>query len=554
VPVSTIDDLLVKIGIDDETLEQDAERASKIFDGTFAKITAAGVAAGAALETFARSQAESNTQTRQLAASLGVSEDAMRDLALETADVGFPLGEVLDLMETGKQLGITSGPALQKYAAFWDTVGDATGESATELGRAGVALASMGIEAGKETEALAAFGFIQEHSTQTVGEFLNIVGRLGPDLNAMGLDVNDTAAVLAILEQEMGMTGRAARTALNEAINESDGTFSGLLDTLGISETTLDGYLEKVEESGGIIERNADIQADEFTVLQKVQNAAEELQYRYGDLATTAGQLAPVLTALGPAFGAAKWAVMNARLIVTKGIMLAIRVATIAWTAAQWLLNVALNANPIGLIVLAVAALIAIGILLWKNWDTIVAALGAAWDWIWQKLKAFGQFLWNVWWTNGWKRVLDFIVNGGKSVLNWFTGLPGRMRTLFEKIGGFIMAPFRAAFNFVSRAWNNTIGRLRWTVPSWVPFIGGNSISAPQLPTFHDGGVMPGTGEGLALLKGGEGVFTPEQMRALGGGGGQTIVLQGDGRRATTLLLQLLAEALKGQGLQVVTR
>lgn len=44
-------------------------------------------------------------------------------------------------------------------------------------------------------------------------------------------------------------------------------------------------------------------------------------------------------------------------------------VATLAWTAAQWLLNVAMNANPIGLLVAAIAAA-AVGIAyLAKNWD-----------------------------------------------------------------------------------------------------------------------------------------------------------------------------------------
>ena len=40
--------------------------------------------------------------------------------------------------------------------------------------------------------------------------------------------------------------------------------------------------------------------------------------------------------------------------------MLAITIATKAWTAAQWLLNIALNANPIGLVVGAIVILIGI--------------------------------------------------------------------------------------------------------------------------------------------------------------------------------------------------
>ena len=50
---------------------------------------------------------------------------------------------------------------------------------------------------------------------------------------------------------------------------------------------------------------------------------------------------------------------------------IAITTATKAWTAAQWLWNAAMNANPIGLMITAIAGLIAIGYLLWKNWDKI---------------------------------------------------------------------------------------------------------------------------------------------------------------------------------------
>ena len=54
--------------------------------------------------------------------------------------------------------------------------------------------------------------------------------------------------------------------------------------------------------------------------------------------------------------------------------------ATGAATAAQTGLNAAMSANPIGLIILAIEGLIAIGIALYKNWDTIKAYAGQLWD------------------------------------------------------------------------------------------------------------------------------------------------------------------------------
>jgi hypothetical protein len=82
-----------------------------------------------------------------------------------------------------------------------------------------------------------------------------------------------------------------------------------------------------------------------------------------------------------------------------------------------------------------------------------------------------------------------------------------------------ISRPYKTAFNMIARAWNNTIGRLSFTFPAWIPGIGGNGFSVPNLPTFHSGGTVPGV-KGtptVALLRAGEVVNTGSE----GGGGGE---------------------------------
>jgi len=54
----------------------------------------------------------------------------------------------------------------------------------------------------------------------------------------------------------------------------------------------------------------------------------------------------------------------------TKIIFMIIRAKGL-WAAAQWALNIALNANPIGLITIGIAALIAIIVVLITNWDKV---------------------------------------------------------------------------------------------------------------------------------------------------------------------------------------
>src|SRR5690606_23711452 len=218
---------------------------------------------------------------------------------------------------------------------------------------------------------------------------------------------------------------------------------------------------------------------------------------------------------------------------------MAVRAATIAWTAVQWLLNVALTANPIGIIIVAIAALIAIIVLiatkttwfqdLWNAiWGVIGEPVKAVWNWIkknwplllaiitgpiglavlfivknWDKIvsafKAAVKFV-----KDAWRAGIDWVMGKARKLGEFILDIPGRIKSGFSRLKDIILAPFRAAFNAVSRAWNSTIGSLSWSVPSWVPGIGGNTISAPRLPEFHRGGVMPGSGEGLAVLQGGE--------------------------------------------------
>jgi TP901 family phage tail tape measure protein len=75
-------------------------------------------------------------------------------------------------------------------------------------------------------------------------------------------------------------------------------------------------------------------------------------------------------------------------------VLAAIKIATAAWTAVQWLLNAALDANPIGLAVIAIAALVAGVIYAYKHFegfrnvvDTVGRALKDAWEKSWPTIK-----------------------------------------------------------------------------------------------------------------------------------------------------------------------
>lgn len=124
-----------------------------------------------------------------------------------------------------------------------------------------------------------------------------------------------------------------------------------------------------------------------------------------------------------------------------------VQVATTTWTGIQWLLNIALTANPIGLIIVAVAALIAVIILiatkttwfqdLWKVvWTFIKDAAKSVADWFMNTIVPFFKTAWDgivAAFQSAWdtiKGVLDFFVAGFnfwwdaiKAVLGFFSGI-----------------------------------------------------------------------------------------------------------------------------------
>jgi TP901 family phage tail tape measure protein len=136
-------------------------------------------------------------------------------------------------------------------------------------------------------------------------------------------------------------------------------------------------------------------------------------------------------------------------------------------------------------------------------WSAITGAIGAAWGFI--------------------SGVFENIKNGIATVWGFFQTAKDIIGSVFSNIADAISGPFRTAFNFISDAWNNTVGKLSWSVPGWVPVIGGNTISAPKLPRFASGGYfntsMAG-GSGLAVLHDNEMILNAQQQKALFSGNG----------------------------------
>ena len=88
-------------------------------------------------------------------------------------------------------------------------------------------------------------------------------------------------------------------------------------------------------------------------------------------------------------------------------------------------------------------------------------------------------------------------------------------------VANVITAPFKTAFNAIAKLWNNTIGSLSFTVPSWVPGIGGKGFNVPDIPELKDGGIV--TQATLAMIGEGnepEAIIPLSKLGSMGFGGG----------------------------------
>jgi len=93
------------------------------------------------------------------------------------------------------------------------------------------------------------------------------------------------------------------------------------------------------------------------------------------------------------------------------------------------------------------------------------------------------------------------------------SGAVDEMKQVFTSLGNFIKnilkgvaAPFVGALNGVIDVWNGAAGKFKVNIPKWVPIIGGNVYSLPQIPRINlanlaEGGiVMPSMGGTIARI------------------------------------------------------
>jgi len=228
---------------------------------------------------------------------------------------------------------------------------------------------------------------------------------------------------------------------LGDTIDKLKGAFSGVANTLGAK---LFPYIQKLSDT--ILENKDEI--SEF-----IEDAVNALTDAIIWLKDNLKWILPILAGVVAGFVAFQVVSFVSGLVATFTALIA------GASGVMGIFNAVMAANPIGLVALAIAALIAIGVMLWMNWDTIVIKMKDLWGWFKDIFGKIGAFVGGI---------FDGMVSGIKGTIN------GIIRALNGMISG--------------------MNKLKWDAPKWVPLIGGKSwgINIPNIPELASGGLIYG--------------------------------------------------------------
>lgn len=167
-------------------------------------------------------------------------------------------------------------------------------------------------------------------------------------------------------------------------------------------------------------------------------------------------------------------------------------------------------------------------------WNGITTGISTAKDWVGARVGEMVDFVIGipgrlVSWVGSTFSGVETAATGAKNwvsdriddIVNFATGLPGRMAGLFSGMWDGIKDAFKSALNTVIGWWNGLdLSFPGYDIPGPGPNIPGFTIGLPDIPKFHQGGIVPGyPGEEVMILaKAGEEILTQDQQGSGGPG------------------------------------
>lgn len=207
------------------------------------------------------------------------------------------------------------------------------------------------------------------------------------------------------------------------------------------------------------------------------------------------GVILPLAAAFGVLAAATAAYAVQQQIVAAGGIIKAFQslsVVTKTTAAAQWLLNAAMTANPIGLVVVAIAALVAGLVVAYKKSETfrkivngafngVKQVAGAVFDWLRSAVESVIGFVQKHWGLI--KAILigpiglavkaivsnwDKITGAFTSAYNWVNG---KFRKVWDTVKNVLLAPLKLGGELIAKAWGKITGSFTeakdWVSGTW---------------------------------------------------------------------------------------
>ncbi len=284
---------------------------------------------------------------------------------------------------------------------------------------------------------------------------------------------------------------RNAEEGVRNATTKSSEAHKVLAQAQDAAKKATTGQASATDQLGAKLKGQAAAAADTFggrisAIKAHMEDLASNIGQKYGPAITGVGT---AMAGVGGAITAAQ-GVMGAFSKAEKGAQAAsegVAAAEDAQAASGWL-----ALGPILLIIAAVAALVAIGYVIYRNWSTIwngiKAIIQVVWDWIkanwplllgillgpialaaaliykyWAQILAGLQAVWH-WIASVWGQVVTFLTTPVAAAIHWIAGAWGAVTSA---IGG-VVAWIRSVWGSLYSALTGTISRaVGWIAGAW---------------------------------------------------------------------------------------
>jgi len=335
--------LFVEIGADTSDLTKGIADADKQVGALGSKFSAAGktigagmTVAGVGMMALTDSSMKTNAALGTTALQLGVTKEEMRDLAIETANVTFPLSEVTASFDLLTRAGMENADTISATATAFDTLGDAIGLSASEVTTLLIpAFNAFDVPLSEAADHTDTFTHLMRNTTVELSDFSSMLNYLAADLGTMDISMVQSVAVMEALAAK-GIQGSAATREFRTAVSGADGDINLFYESLGLTAEEVAVYTENIESADGITQDFADAQNAQYTTMDKLKHTLSEATLGYGSMLEPIEALGPVMTTLGPimilastmnwAHAASAWAAVSPYLAIAAPIIAVIAV------------------------------------------------------------------------------------------------------------------------------------------------------------------------------------------------------------------------------------